>query len=234
MENHAARVRASAILAYFSLDKMRKERDGRIADAAGKGVDYAKFIRTWAYAFLKNGSPSELRKAKHAKRKRFIHDVDCILPLQPYLYENKLEGELAALTEHTNTKISVGWGYDHSTKISERAMVRWLNALNINYREAQKGTYVDGHKSEDVLTYRNEFEEMEELTPWIPIIPPEAEDREGEIIWPSANVRPLLLVTHDESTFSANDGLKRLWPPDGEQSLRKKVQGRSIHVREFL
>nr|CCA25177.1 AlNc14C279G10089 [Albugo laibachii Nc14] len=57
---------------------------------------------------------------------------------------------------------------------------------------------------------------------------------ETKIIWPKEDVRPLILVTHDEGTFSAHDGLKRLWMPIGEQPLRKNGQGRSVHVSDFL
>ena len=96
-------------------------------------------------------------------------------------------------------------------------MMHWLNALNIKYREVQKGIYVDGHQREDVLNYRHELlDKMEELASRIPIISTKREAIEGEIIWPLANVRTILLVTIDEITFSANDGLKRLWLPDGE------------------
>jgi hypothetical protein len=43
-----------------------------------------------------------------------------------------------------------------------------------------------------------------------------------------------VLVTHDESLFHTNDGRKSGWGPDSEQPLRKKGQGRAIHVSEFL
>nr|CCA26098.1 hypothetical protein CC1G_06011 [Albugo laibachii Nc14] len=57
---------------------------------------------------------------------------------------------------------------------------------------------------------------------------------ETKIIWPKEDVRPLILVNHDESTFSAHDDLKRLWMPIGEKPLRKKGQVRSVHVSDFL
>ncbi|CCI48894.1 unnamed protein product [Albugo candida] len=156
MENYAARARAPAILAYFRLIKCGRKRlaaSSLIADVAGKRVYYAKLIRTWDFTSLKNGSLTELRQEKHAKRKRFLHDEDCILPLQQYLRDNKFKAELATLYEHTNTKILVGLGCDPLSTISERAVMRWLNALNIKYREVQKGIYVDEHKREDVLRY---------------------------------------------------------------------------------
>jgi len=43
-----------------------------------------------------------------------------------------------------------------------------------------------------------------------------------------------ILVTHDETTFQSNDGQKSGWRPKNEQPLRKKGQGRSIHVSDFL
>lgn len=43
-----------------------------------------------------------------------------------------------------------------------------------------------------------------------------------------------VLVTHDESLFHANDGRRSGWGPEQEQPLRKKGQGRAIHVSEFL
>jgi len=43
-----------------------------------------------------------------------------------------------------------------------------------------------------------------------------------------------IFITHDESLFHANDGRKSGWGPEQEQPLRKKGQGRAIHVSEFL
>ena len=59
-------------------------------------------------------------------------------------------------------------------------------------------------------------------------------DNLEEEIWPDNNIQPLILVTHDECIFSAYDGSQSLWIPNGEQLLRKKGNGRSIHVSDFL
>ncbi|CAG8848718.1 1526_t:CDS:2, partial [Gigaspora margarita] len=42
------------------------------------------------------------------------------------------------------------------------------------------------------------------------------------------------VITHDETTLSANDDEKSGWGPEGEQKIRPKGQGRGIHVSEFL
>ena len=43
-----------------------------------------------------------------------------------------------------------------------------------------------------------------------------------------------ILVTHDESTFQANDDMDRGWGPEGEQPLRKKGRGHGLMASDFL
>ena len=44
----------------------------------------------------------------------------------------------------------------------------------------------------------------------------------------------LVLITHDESTFSANDGKRKVWMKQGQQPLRQKGQEKGIMVSGFL
>ncbi len=46
--------------------------------------------------------------------------------------------------------------------------------------------------------------------------------------------RELIFVTHDECIFYSNDGKRRIWVTDRQMPLRKKGNGRSIMVSEFL
>lgn len=46
--------------------------------------------------------------------------------------------------------------------------------------------------------------------------------------------KPLVLVTHDESTFNSNDGKRSVWMENGKQSLRPKGRGKGIMVSGFL
>ncbi len=55
-------------------------------------------------------------------------------------------------------------------------------------------------------------------------IPPVLEPNEKEII----------LITHDECIFYSNDGKRGVWAKSGELLLRKKGNGHSIMVSEFL
>ncbi len=46
--------------------------------------------------------------------------------------------------------------------------------------------------------------------------------------------RPIIVITHDECTFSANDGLRRAWTQERDTFLRPKGRGQGIIVSEFI
>ena len=77
--------------------------------------------------------------------------------------------------------------------------------------------YVDGHEREDALAYRTQFlEQMRNETFMPKFVGPEMELE----IWLA--VDSIILVTHDDSTITADDDQNKLWISDGEQPLRKK------------
>ena len=87
--------------------------------------------------------------------------------------------------------------------------------LGLHYGAYQKGTYVDGHERDDVVQYRDEFlqrmliyerrmtkyEDAPNTADIMIAVPPHL--NQGE--------RRLVLVTHDESCFSSNDGKTTIW-----------------------
>ena len=104
----------------------------------------------------------------------------------------------------------------YSGKIRCRTARHWLKKLGFCWQKVQEGVYVDGHKRSDVVRYRQEVvllalnEIRSFLVKW---------DEEGHMIM-SQNLppgqKPLVLVTHDESTLSANDGKRQLWMENGK------------------
>ena len=46
--------------------------------------------------------------------------------------------------------------------------------------------------------------------------------------------KPLVFITHDESTFNANDGKRQGWMIQGQQPLKPKSRGKGIMVSGFL
>jgi hypothetical protein len=115
-----------------------------------------------------------------------------------------------------------------------RTARRWLEKLRFSWRRVQKGIYVDGHERADVVQYRQEvfLPAFEEIRPFLVTW-----GEEGRIVM-SQNLppgqKPLVVVTHDESTFNANDGKRELWMEDGKQSLRPKARGKGLVISDFL
>lgn len=48
------------------------------------------------------------------------------------------------------------------------------------------------------------------------------------------NRRPVIMITHDESTFSANDSRRKIWTLEGHGIFRPKGRGRDIMASDFL
>jgi hypothetical protein len=76
--------------------------------------------------------------------------------------------------------------------------------------KGSEGIYVDGHEHSDVVCYRQEvfLPAFQEIQLYLV-----TQDEEGQMIMPQnlpPNQKPLVLVTHDESTFNANDGKLQL------------------------
>ena len=123
-------------------------------------------------------------------------------------------------------------------RIRARTARRWLNQLGLVYGRYTKGVYVDGHEREDVVLYHNEvFLPRWKLLQRRMVI--FQEDDNGTVTWSAPPTllpgeKPLVLVTHDESTFNANDGKRQGWMKKGEQPLRQKGKGRGIMVSGFL
>ena len=98
----------------------------------------------------------------------------------------------------------------YSGKIRCRTAQPWLKKLSFSWRKVQKGVYVDRHERPDVVRYRQEvfLPAFNEIRPFLVTW-----NEEGQMLMPQnlpPGQKPLILVTHDESTFNANDGKRRL------------------------
>lgn len=123
--------------------------------------------------------------------------------------------------------------------IRSRIARRWLNRLGYKWKEVQKGVFFYGHKREDVVEYRETFlDEMKALLPYFvefsedgSILP---KDYSKDCAVGGPNKRPIIMITHNESTFSANDGQRKVWTQDGNGILQPKGRGKEIMVSDFL
>ncbi|CAG8822955.1 12970_t:CDS:2, partial [Cetraspora pellucida] len=203
-----------------------------IADAAGKGIYHAKCIRSWAHDYVMTHQIPYSRRGHHAKTWSFLWDEDILLQIKSYVRENKWNITPHMIMLQMNEIILPGLGFAPPPTISLSTTKNYLKELGYIYERVKKDAYVDRHKREDVVAYQSIFlKRMSEFEHRMPIF--SGDNIEVET-WPDSNIKPLILVTHDECIFSAYNGSRSLWISYGEQPLRKKVEGRSIHVNKFL
>jgi len=97
---------------------------------------------------------------------------------------------------------------------------------------------MDGHEREDVVEYRTKIflPKLAEYEKFMAKHILNEEDRTLIKIMPmlKEGQHRIIAQYHDESCFHANDEAQNLWLQPGEQPLRKKSQGRLIHVSNFI
>ena len=93
---------------------------------------------------------------------------------------------------------------------------------------------MDEHERADVVEYRDQvfLPQWAELSKRMVIFSEDGSWKHPPNL--SENEKPLVLVTHDESTFNSNDGKRRIWMENGKQPLRPKGRGKRTMASEFL
>jgi len=122
--------------------------------------------------------------------------------------------------------------------LSTRTASRWLNKLGYRYKECRKGVYKDGHERPDVISYRQDHF-LPTLSRLKPFMVQWQIDENGKpiMVYPQdlpPGQRPIVLITHDESTFEANDSRRYIWMKEGEPPIRRKGRGKGIMVSHFV
>ena len=133
-----------------------------MAMSLGRGVNFARSIRTWVHHFLRTGNlPLHHYGRFHSS---VLEDEDFSQGLQLHLLEVSKSKRMVCAQDIVDY-IASGEVQDHLTRenggkpvtISIRTGQRWLTKLSWRYSRVQKGMYVDGHEREDVVAYRREF-----------------------------------------------------------------------------
>jgi hypothetical protein len=209
-----------------------------VAKSHGRGVTYARKIRTWLHRYMSRGDlPLHRYGGSHSS---ILQDDDFAHDLKLYLLEISDKGYLRAqdvVDYVARPEIQEKLGGD-KTKISLRTGQRWLKKLDWRYGRKKKGMYIDGHEREDVVNYRKEFiERWKEYEKRMVTY-----DNGGNIqttpkgfpVQQGARFR-LILVTHDESTFYQEDRRKTKWTHKNEKAIpERKGEGSSIMISDFL
>ena len=214
-----------------------------VAKWQGKGVCHAKTIRQWIHQFINHGKlPIHHNKGSQST---ILEDEDIALEIQLKLAEHAKDKYIKALdvveivaSQEIQERLKTS-GIEKQ-QISERTARQWLRKFKWRYSQKKKGMYIDSHEREDVVAYRQKFvtrffiQYAPRMYTW---------DHDGEETIPAAgsplantNNRPfqLILVTHDKSTFFANDERKTPWVHESHKALpERKGDGTSIMISDF-
>ncbi|EIE88582.1 hypothetical protein RO3G_13293 [Rhizopus delemar RA 99-880] len=203
---------------------------------ADNNVAYrAMTIVKWAKEYLSQGVLSRHRQGVHSKRKSFLNDADIKeMVLEEIRRMKPAERSLVTIKRFIDEVVIPSKLGVIMQPIPESTLSNYLHEWDYVYRKNKKTIYFDGHEREDVVEYRNVWskrmlEYMEKMDFY-------SGETEEDVLEPNAlpeGERKCVFVTHDESTFYANDGKNDMWLADGENYIRKKGPGLSIMVSEF-
>ena len=190
-------------------------------------------IMNWSAEFLEEKTLSDHCQGAHVKRVSFLSDNDVKLKILEYIkitlpQYRSIANVLKFIGDEIVPSILGVTG-----NVCETTLVNYLYEWGYSYRKNKKTIFFDGHERHDVVEYREKWskrmvEYMER-----------SEFYEGEfqveVMEPvlEPGVKKIVFVTHDESTFYANDGKRNFWLLEGENYIRKKGQGSPIMISEF-
>jgi hypothetical protein len=197
------------------------------------GIWKARQIRYWANYWLLHNTLPISHQGKHQKTIRLIDDEDVAEKCHAWIHTQNFKVTPAKFKDFIEQNLLVKLGIDKKKTINIATATRWLHILGYTKQKQKQGLYFDGHERIDVTQYRTEFlNKMFEYEKFMSYYEGENMDRilpnlvEGE--------KEHILVTHDECVFYSNDGQRGIWAKNGELPLRKKGNGKSIMVSEFL
>ena len=208
------------------------------AKAAGRGENHARNIRMWVNTYLATNT-LPLHCYGHV-RSSLLEDEDFASALKLHLLEKGSSESIYAhdLVDYVESPEVQAIPGLKGKKISERTARHWLHKTDWRYGRKSNGMYIDGHERADVVEYREQFvERFKEYEKRMVTY-----DNDGGILTtptgfpvPQGPRFRLILVTHDESTFYANDRRKSEWIHASQKAVpQPKGDGASIMISDFL
>ncbi|KAG2036349.1 hypothetical protein BDR03DRAFT_1011698 [Suillus americanus] len=186
------------------------------AQAHQKAAHTAQLLRKWARSFVKH----------HGN-----------LPMNLYGSWNVSlldKGDLAEDIVDYLAQPNVQQKHGLKKTISLATAQRWMHMMDFCWMRSLSGQYVDGHKRDDVVTYRQKkfLPSIAELFIHMRTWKDGLEEASDE---PHPHTQCVVLWFHDESTFYANDRRKVYWVHGNETAKpHPKGEGASLMVADFV
>lgn len=231
--------RYSAVKYYFE-KRLEGFNKGDASKAAAKfhWENASKFYRPnaivcWAKEFLENEKLSEHSQGAHTKRLSLLSDNDIKKEILDFIIKTApAQRKLDLFLEYINNEV-IPSSLGVPGTITKTTLAAYLEKWGYSYRENKKAIFFDGHEREDVVAYRNDWSQR--MVQYMELSEFYEGDNMETVLEPviEQGKQKIVFVTHDESTFYANDGKNNLWLAEGETLIRKKGQGSSLMVSEF-
>lgn len=204
----------------------------------------ARAIRTWAKEYLEHGSLQKHQQGKHAKRSSILTDNDVKeRAVEWFRAQSPSKRTIESLIKYIKDEIfpevlssaSYDGNDDNYPALSTYTVAEYLRKWGFTFKlNSKSAIYFDGHERQDVKEYRLRW--AREMVEWSKSMDQYPYGDEQTVITPliKEGEKKIVLVTHDESIFYANDGKKSSWTFEGESRILPKGQGRSIMISEFM
>ncbi len=195
----------------------------------------AACIRKWSKYFLETGILPSFKQGLHAKIKSVILETEHQNLFKAYLRSLRDDERTPGrFQEDLNSTLLASINASRS-KVSVETARRWMIFLGFTAGTIHKGYYTDNHNRKDVVNYRdNVF--LPQMLLYESRLKLYNGDQMTEVTNPSLNNgdKQVVLITHDESTFYANDGNKIIWMEGGKKKMRPKSVGSSVMLSGFV
>ncbi|KIJ35540.1 hypothetical protein M422DRAFT_180562 [Sphaerobolus stellatus SS14] len=185
------------------------------AKAAGCSTGFTWSLRGWVWYFIED--EDILPKSKYGTQKSCIHDEDVAQEIQLHLQSLQKKYFPAMDVVHFLDQPEVKARLKFKKTPTKCTCHKWLHAMEYHFGKASKGMYIDGHEHEDP-----------KMMKW---------SAHGDIILSDLchiGEKKVVLITHNESTFYANDWCPKQWIHSSEKPAPvQKGEGVSIIVSDF-
>lgn len=201
------------------------------AKGAGRGSCLARSLRRWTLVYITSGGDKLPTIGCHNVHRALVADEDVVLELKLHLQSIGQYFKALDIVDYTaRDDVKERWGLPKA--ISERSAQRWLHLMSYRYGPAKKGLYADGHERPNVVHYRQDVflpawsGLQRQMVVW---------DNDGKVArHPEPHLDRVVWITHDESTFYANDVRKNCWRDTTQGPVpQPKGDGTSIMVSGF-
>lgn len=198
----------------------------------------ARRIRKWADDYYEHGHVVSSNRGKHSKILSPI-DLDSVRDDCLSWLRDQNPNQLTSLEfkQFLDNYLADKGFLAEGSQLCSTTAIQWMHKLNFKMWDYKKGLYYDGHERVDVVAYRKVFlakmlEYENRMVKYIVCNVTGEETTQNPTLEPNKKIS--VMVVHDECCFSSHDGRKYLWVEGDKGHIRKKGQGKSIMVSEFL